>query len=125
MMQSEGIETNSRPSLFLCLSHGRVSVRSFPPKISIYGTCSHMGNPHPRIHYAASLLSVKYSYATYYSLVMYDTHDSKPVVYCMYTDSYGNCRPTSEKIVKKLYSYMQAREQQDLRMPPSVEMYSQ
>src|ERR1700722_12846349 len=81
MMQSEGIETNSRPSLFLCLSHGRVSVRSFPPKISIYGTCSHMGNPHPRIHYAASLLSVKYSYATYYSLVMYDTHDSKPVVY--------------------------------------------
>ena len=92
-MQSEGIETNSRPSLFLCLSHGRVSVRSFPPKISIYGTCSHMGNPHPRIHYAASLLSVKYSYATYYSLVMYDTHDSKPVVYGMYTDSYGNCRP--------------------------------
>jgi hypothetical protein len=43
-----GIETSSRPSLFLCLSHGRVSVRrSFPPKISIYRT----------YHYAASLLS--------------------------------------------------------------------
>jgi len=48
----------------------------------------------------------------------------------MYTDSYGNGKLPStseeiEKIVKKLYSYMQAREQQDLRMPPSVEMYSQ
>ena len=48
-----------------------------------------------RIHYTASLLSVKYSYAIYYSLVMHDTHDSKRtravqlnwrlVVYGMYT----------------------------------------